>query len=37
MLAKTGQTDPDAPRQAAEKYDLHNINAGTTGNAGGDS
>ncbi|PYI64057.1 pyruvate dehydrogenase (acetyl-transferring), homodimeric type [Arthrobacter livingstonensis] len=37
MLAKNGKVDTDAPRKAAAKYDLHNINAGTTGNTGGDS
>jgi len=37
MLAKTGHVPANAPAQAAERYDLLNTNAGTTGNAGGDS
>ncbi|WP_038468861.1 pyruvate dehydrogenase (acetyl-transferring), homodimeric type [Arthrobacter sp. PAMC 25486] len=36
MLAKRGEVDADAPRQAIAKYDLLNVNAGTTGNAGGE-
>lgn len=36
MLAKRGEVDADAPRAAIEKYDLLNVNAGTTGNAGGE-
>ena len=36
MLAKDGKIDPDAAAQAAAKYDLLNVNAGTTGNAGGE-
>ncbi|MDQ0278112.1 pyruvate dehydrogenase E1 component [Arthrobacter silviterrae] len=37
MLAKTGHVPANAPAQAAQRYDLLNTNAGTTGNAGGDS
>ncbi|MDF9276595.1 pyruvate dehydrogenase (acetyl-transferring), homodimeric type [Arthrobacter sp. EH-1B-1] len=37
LLAKRGEVDADAPRQAIEKYALLDVNAGTTGNAGGDS
>jgi pyruvate dehydrogenase E1 component len=37
MLARRGEVDAQAPAQAIEKYRLLNVNAGTTGNAGGDS
>nr|WP_233556070.1 pyruvate dehydrogenase (acetyl-transferring), homodimeric type [Galactobacter caseinivorans] len=37
MLAKRGEVDPSVPLAAAKKYDLLNVNAGTTGNAGGDA
>jgi pyruvate dehydrogenase E1 component len=37
LLAESGELDPDLPRQAAEKYDLLNVNAGSSGNAGGDA
>ena len=37
MLAKRGEVAADAPAQAFAKYDLNNINAGTSGNAGGDA
>ncbi|MGP9502864.1 pyruvate dehydrogenase (acetyl-transferring), homodimeric type [Specibacter sp. AOP5-B1-6] len=37
MLAQRGEVDAGAPAQAIAKYDLLNVNAGTTGNAGGDS
>ncbi|WP_136611333.1 pyruvate dehydrogenase (acetyl-transferring), homodimeric type [Sinomonas albida] len=37
MLARRGEVDADAPRQAFERYRLRDVNAGTTGNAGGDS
>ncbi|WP_420836151.1 pyruvate dehydrogenase (acetyl-transferring), homodimeric type [Arthrobacter alpinus] len=36
MLAKQGKVDANAAAQAAAKYDLLNVNAGTTGNAGGE-
>ncbi|POH59217.1 transketolase-like TK C-terminal-containing protein, partial [Arthrobacter glacialis] len=36
MLAKQGKIDPNAAIQAATKYDLLNVNAGTTGNTGGE-
>ncbi|WP_167752213.1 pyruvate dehydrogenase (acetyl-transferring), homodimeric type [Rothia nasimurium] len=37
MLAKRGEVPADAPAKAFEKYDLNNINAGTSGTAGGDA
>ena len=37
MLAEQGQVPAEWPLQAAEKYDLLNVNAGTSGNAGGDA
>ncbi|WP_320535832.1 pyruvate dehydrogenase (acetyl-transferring), homodimeric type [Pseudarthrobacter sp. IC2-21] len=37
MLARRGEVDAQAPAQAIEKYRLHNVNAGSTGNAGGES
>ncbi|MBX3116476.1 MAG: pyruvate dehydrogenase (acetyl-transferring), homodimeric type [Cryobacterium sp.] len=36
-LARQGRVDPDLARQAIEKYSLHDVNAGTTGTAGGES
>jgi pyruvate dehydrogenase E1 component len=37
LLARRGEVDVQAPAQAIEKYRLHNVNAGTTGNAGGEA
>jgi pyruvate dehydrogenase E1 component len=37
MLARRGEVDAQAPVQSIEKYRLHNVNAGSTGNAGGES
>ncbi|MDV2982313.1 UNVERIFIED_CONTAM: pyruvate dehydrogenase (acetyl-transferring), homodimeric type, partial [Actinomycetes bacterium ARC8] len=37
MLARRGEVDAQAPIKAIEKYRLHNVNAGTTGNAGGEA
>ncbi len=37
MLARRGEVDTQAPREAIEKYSLHDVNAGTTGNTGGES
>lgn len=37
LLADEGQVDRSAAREAAERYRLLDVNAGTTGNAGGDS
>ncbi|MFF1878957.1 pyruvate dehydrogenase (acetyl-transferring), homodimeric type [Leifsonia sp. NPDC058230] len=37
LLAARGQVDPNAPARAIEKYLLHDVNAGTTGSAGGES
>ncbi|MGO1538255.1 MAG: pyruvate dehydrogenase (acetyl-transferring), homodimeric type [Leucobacter sp.] len=36
-LAVQGKIDPSIPRQAAEKYRLLEVNAGTTGGGGGDA
>lgn len=36
-LAKRGLVDRSVPSQAIEKYRLHDVNAGTTGSAGGES
>ncbi|GAA2882917.1 pyruvate dehydrogenase (acetyl-transferring), homodimeric type [Microbacterium esteraromaticum] len=37
LLAARGEVDAAAPAQAAERYRLHDVNAGTSGNAGGDA
>ena len=37
MLAREGSIDPSIPLKAAEMYRLNDVNAGTTGNAGGES
>lgn len=37
MLAERGEVDRSLPAQAIEKYRLHDVNAGTTGSAGGES
>ncbi|MCZ2404932.1 pyruvate dehydrogenase (acetyl-transferring), homodimeric type, partial [Paenarthrobacter sp. Z7-10] len=37
MLARRGEVDAQAPRQAIDKYQLLDVNAGTTGVVGGDS
>jgi pyruvate dehydrogenase E1 component len=37
QLAADGAVAWDAPGQAIEKYRLHDVNAGTSGNAGGES
>jgi pyruvate dehydrogenase E1 component len=37
MLAKRGELDESVAREAAEKYRLLDVNAGTSGNTGGDS
>ncbi len=37
MLAKTGAVEERAPVEAAERYRLLDVTAGTTGNAGGDA
>lgn len=37
LLAARGQVDPNAPAWAIEKYLLHDVNAGTTGSAGGEA
>jgi pyruvate dehydrogenase E1 component len=36
-LAAAGEVSSSAPKEAAEKYQLLDVNAGTTGNAGGES
>jgi pyruvate dehydrogenase E1 component len=37
MLARRGEVDAHAPAYAMDRYKLLDVNAGTTGNAGGDS
>ncbi|KQQ80510.1 hypothetical protein ASF64_15285 [Arthrobacter sp. Leaf137] len=37
MLARRGEVDAGAPVKAIEKYKLLNVNAGTTGNTGGEA
>jgi pyruvate dehydrogenase E1 component len=37
MLARRGEVDASAPREAIDRYRLLDVNAGTTGNAGGES
>ena len=37
LLAARGEVDPSAPAQAIERYRLYDVNAGTTGVAGGES
>ncbi|AEI11879.1 pyruvate dehydrogenase (acetyl-transferring), homodimeric type [Cellulomonas gilvus] len=37
QLARTGAVPADAPAQAIERYRLHDVTAGTSGNTGGDS
>ncbi|MGJ9402641.1 pyruvate dehydrogenase (acetyl-transferring), homodimeric type [Arthrobacter sp. KK5.5] len=37
LLARRGEVDADAGAKAFEKYSLNDVNAGTSGNAGGDS
>ena len=37
QLAREGKVAPEAPAQAIERYRLHDVNAGTSGNTGGDS
>lgn len=37
LLADRGEVDRSLPAQAIEKYRLHDVNAGTTGTAGGES
>ena len=37
QLVAQGKVDPSAPRLAIEKYRLHDVNAGTSGNAGGEA
>lgn len=37
LLADRGEIDRSIPAQAIEKYNLHDVNSGTTGNAGGES
>ncbi len=37
MLAKRGEVDPSLAREAAERYRLLDVTAGTSGNAGGES
>ncbi|MCS5496805.1 pyruvate dehydrogenase (acetyl-transferring), homodimeric type [Cnuibacter physcomitrellae] len=37
QLAARGEVDQNAPSWAIQRYDLHNVNAGTSGSAGGES
>lgn len=37
QLAREGKVAKDAPAKAIERYRLHDVNAGTSGNAGGDA
>jgi pyruvate dehydrogenase E1 component len=37
QLARSGAVAPEAPAQAIERYRLHDVTAGTSGNTGGDS
>jgi pyruvate dehydrogenase E1 component len=37
QLAARGEIDPTWPARAAEQYRLDDINAGTSGSAGGDA
>ena len=37
VLAKRGEVPADYAAKAAEKYRLHDVTAGTSGNAGGES
>jgi pyruvate dehydrogenase E1 component len=37
VLAETDQIDAEVPGKAAERYQLHEVTAGTTGTAGGES
>ncbi|MEW1821257.1 pyruvate dehydrogenase (acetyl-transferring), homodimeric type, partial [Arthrobacter sp. NPDC080031] len=37
LLGRRGEVDPQAAAQAIEKYSLLDVNAGTTGGAGGES
>ena len=37
VLAARGEVDADVPAKAADKYDLLDVRAGTSGNEGGDA
>jgi pyruvate dehydrogenase E1 component len=37
QLAARGEVDASLPQQAIDRYRLHDVNAGNTGNAGGES
>jgi pyruvate dehydrogenase E1 component len=37
QLVARGEMDPSVPQQAIDRYQLHDVTAGTSGNAGGDS
>ena len=37
QLAARGEVDASVPQQAIDKYRLHDVNAGTSGNTGGDA
>jgi pyruvate dehydrogenase E1 component len=37
MLARRGEVDQNAPKEAFDRYKLNDVNAGTSGNAGGEA
>ena len=37
QLVAQGKLDPSVPQQAIDRYQLHDVNAGSSGNAGGDA
>ena len=37
QLVAQGKLDPSVPQQAIDRYQLHDVNAGNSGNAGGDA
>ncbi|WP_140399180.1 hypothetical protein, partial [Pseudomonas sp. SID14000] len=37
QLVLEGKVDPSLPAQAIERYRLHDVTAGTSGNTGGDA
>ena len=37
QLVARGEMDPSVPQMAIDRYQLHDVTAGTSGNAGGES
>jgi pyruvate dehydrogenase E1 component len=37
QLVARGEIDPSVPQMAIDRYQLHDVTAGTSGNAGGES